>query len=128
MTAFSLSLSRPSLQARSCALCRVYYFDESTGMPERNRDGRGYMPRRGPVPCEASVGCPKGHWKDKPDLSKAQQSIIDLFWACRSGTARLKRGDMWLSNLFGQFERAIERSRSEALIAITGRLTALGGK
>jgi hypothetical protein len=35
--------------------------------------------RRGPVPCETQIGCPKGHWKDKPELTPGESMIIDLY-------------------------------------------------
>ncbi len=52
--------------------------------------GRDGLPdkRRGPTPCEATIGCPKGHWSDKPDLTDGQQAVIDLFHSAKATGGR----------------------------------------
>jgi len=55
-------------------------FDER-GIVERS--GK-QMPRRGPVPCETSIGCEKGHWKTNPDLSPGEAIMIDLYQSSKA--------------------------------------------
>ena len=99
-------------------------FDEETGEPIKARSGDGYDLRRGKTPCEASIGCAKGHYNEQPDLNASQQSVIDLYHASRaSGGAVLseaERSDWWLAETFGKLyeidERFKRRENQELLL------------
>lgn len=99
-------------------------FDEATGKPMKARTGEGYDKRRGKVPCEATIGCKKGHWKENPDLSESQRQVIDLYHASvATGGACLneaERSDWYLAVLFGRM-RELEvihaRNLQEGFIA-----------
>jgi hypothetical protein len=98
-------------------------FDEETGQPIKSRDGNGYAVRTHKVPCEASIGCAKGHYNDKPDLNAYQEAVIELYNASRAtGGAMLneaERSDWWLMQAFGQMreiEEKVARNSLEAAI------------
>lgn len=112
-------------------------FDEETGLPVKSRPGspHEYDPRVGRVPCESSIGCKKGHWKDEPDLNAAQANVIDLFWssACSGGAflSQRERADWWLMSLFGQLEAirdANKRAASASMLGVmSGMVRGVGG-
>ena len=98
-------------------------FNEETGQPIKARDGKGYAKRLHKTPCEASIGCAKGHYNDKPDLNATQEAVITLYLASRStGGAVLneaERADWWLAETFGQLreiEQRVDRSTMETMI------------
>lgn len=104
-----LSLTKQSLAARSCDLCRKYYFDEETGEPVHDaRTGKGFMLRRDKVPCETSIGCRKGHWKDKPDLTTEESRVLSLYWASKATNGAAlsvaHKRSRWLMGLLGRME------------------------
>jgi hypothetical protein len=88
-------------------------FDEESGQPIKARDGNGYAKRTHKTPCDASIGCAKGHYNDKPDLNPSQEAVISLYLASRaSGGAMLneaERRDWWLAETFGQLREIEER-------------------
>lgn len=96
-------------------------FDEETGQPIKARDGKGYAPRTHKTPCDASIGCAKGHYNDRPDLNATQEAVISLYMASRAtGGACLneaERNDWWLMETFGllrEIEERIKRNTLEA--------------
>jgi hypothetical protein len=120
----------PMLAARSCDLCKKIMFDEETGTPIKARSGEGFAKRIGKVPCESTIGCKKGHWKDAPDLNAPQQGVIDLFHASMaSGGACLsedERSDWWLMQTFGKLRSLEESVKRQNLEMLSSRL-AFGG-
>lgn len=90
-------------------------YDEEKGIPIM-RNGIDYDKRRGPVMCEASIGCPKGHWRDNPDLNESQLAVIDLFEASRASGGRLltdsEAGDWFLTMCFAKLQAALTRFES----------------
>jgi len=104
-------------------------FDEETGEPIKARSGEGYDLRRGKTPCEASIGCAKGHYNEKPDLNAQQRSVIDLYNASRaSGGSCLtesERRDWWLAETFGKLYEIDQRiARQETQNLLLGASTA----
>jgi hypothetical protein len=80
---------------------------------------------RGPVACETSVGCAKGHWINKPDLTTSEDMVIDLFQSSISSGGQmlteLERNSDFLMEAFSelmQTQKYIERyeRRAELLI------------
>lgn len=51
--------------------------------------GNKPVPMRGPVACETSGGCPKGHWKNSPDLTDNEEMVIHLFNASLSSGGQM---------------------------------------
>lgn len=121
MRVFSLRLSDPVLAARSCDLCKQVMFDEETGQPIKSRDGKGWAKRTHKVPCEASIGCAKGHYNEKPDLNPMQDAVISLYFAsAATGGACLneaERRDWWLMETFGLLREIEERLKRNAIEA-----------
>lgn len=86
--------------------------------------------RRGPVACETSVGCAKGHWGIKPDLTSNDELVIDLFQSSMSSGGQMltesERNSDFLMEAFSelaQTQRYIERyDRRAELIMITRQL------
>jgi len=103
-------------------LCRKFYYDEESGAPIKDRDGEWRL-RRDKVPCEVSIGCLKGHWKDEPDLKPSEERILRLWWSCRSTMGRSLTADeledRWLINLLGgltqTYEEAVRLAQSRDL-------------
>lgn len=98
-------------------------FDEETGQPIKARDGKGWAKRTHKVPCDASIGCAKGHYNETPDLNATQEAVISLYSASRAtGGACLneaERRDWWLMETFGllrEVEERIHRNSIEASI------------
>jgi len=87
------------------------------------RDGSGWVKRTHKTPCEASIGCAKGHYNQNPDLNETQEAVITLYLASRStGGAVLneaERADWWLAETFGklrEIEERVNRSTMETMI------------
>lgn len=63
-----------------------------------------YQKRRGPVACETSMKCPKGHWENEFIPSSGDEQALYLFEASQaSGGAFLsenERSDAILARLF----------------------------
>ena len=45
--------------------------------------------RRGDVPCDTHLGCPKGHWKEKPDLTSHEALLVDLYTTSKATGGRV---------------------------------------
>jgi len=88
-------------------------FDEETGQPIKSRDGKGYAKRTHKTPCDASIGCAKGHYNDKPDLNPSQEAVITLYFAAQAtGGACLneaERKDWWLLETLGRMKEVEQR-------------------
>jgi hypothetical protein len=114
-----LRVINPALAGRSCDLCRTYYFDEETGEPKKTRKGDGYELRKGKVPCEASIGCAKGHYNQLPDLNDQQKAVIDLYEASKvSGGSMLneaEKRDWWLLETFARLHEVDQRVHKNQL-------------
>ena len=104
---------------------------EPNGDPSKKRfPNEGYEKRVGKVPCELSVGCPKGHWKDKPDLTPQQLEAIKLYRASRATSGRCltiaESQDYFLTWLFAELYEAEERMTSAKTSgAIEGLIAAI---
>jgi hypothetical protein len=104
---------------------------EPNGDPIKKRfPHEGYEPRVGKVPCELSVGCPKGHWKDKPDLTKEQEATIKLFRASQATAGRCltaaESQDYFLNWLFAELYEAESRiTRMQTVGSIEGLIAAI---
>lgn len=103
---------------------------DAQGMPVPKRfNEKGYETRTGPVPCELSVGCPKGHWKDKPDLTNAQAAVVSLFRAVQATSGRClteaERNDWFLTLVFAELYEVSERSSRMNAMASSNKLEAL---
>lgn len=103
-------------------------FDEETGQPVKARDGKEWAKRTHKVPCDASIGCAKGHYNENPDLNKNQEAVISLYLASQAtGGACLndaERNDWWLMETFGllrEIEERVKRNTIEA--SMLGGLT-----
>jgi hypothetical protein len=94
-------------------------FDEETGEAIRSRDRKGYAERTGKTPCEASIGCAKGHYNDNPDLNAKQEAVISLYQASKvSGGAMLneaERSDWWLLQTFAAMREIEDRVSRQSL-------------
>jgi hypothetical protein len=94
-------------------LCRKFYYDEESGAPVKDRDG-SYRLRRDKTPCEASIGCLKGHWKDSPDLKPREERILRLWWSSRGTMGRSltddQLSDRWLVGLLGELTQSYEEA------------------
>lgn len=51
-------------------------------LPGRDKPSK----RRGDVPCDGPFGCPKGHYKDSPDLKPGEAFLMTLYKANRSSS------------------------------------------
>lgn len=135
LAALRLSIFNPGLAARSCALCRKYHYDEETGLPVKDRRG-DFRLRRGPVPCEFrgdnSRGCPKGHWKNEPDLNARQAAVVRYWWSvrgtmggCVSASDRSSRWLMWflgvMSEEYESTVRLMEAAETKTLLTLLVR-------
>lgn len=82
--------------------------------------GRSGLPdkRRGPVPCEETIGCPKGHWIDSPDLKPGEEAVIDLYHSAKATGGRTlteaEANDDFLMVAFARMAE-IERSAQQAI-------------
>jgi hypothetical protein len=98
-------------------------FDEK-GIPVAKRFGEeGYEARVGKVQCETSLGCVKGHWKDKPDLNTEQRGVIRLFRSCQATSGRCltkaESKDYFLTWVFAElYEVAIQAQGNQTSRAI----------
>jgi hypothetical protein len=100
----------PKVAYRSCDHCRDFQYNEQDGEVTIGRDGEP-MKRLGKTPCEARIGCAKGHWADLKfrRLTLAEESLVALFHASKAtGGAMLsedERRDDVLALLFSYLER-----------------------
>lgn len=63
------------------------------------RMGRNPEKRIGKTPCEASIGCPKGHYKDRPDLDSGEEAVLVL-WRSQESLTKAERQDDFLCGAF----------------------------
>lgn len=117
--AFSLEVTNSPYSGRSCELCRLYMFDEK-GAPIPKRFGKdGYESRVGKTPCETSIGCPKGHWKDRPDLTPEQKGVIDLFRSSLATGGRsltvAESQDWFLTKIFADLLELNEKAKGDRM-------------
>lgn len=124
----------PRVAYRDCDHCRTHQYDEATGEVTIGRDGEP-MQRLGKVPCEASVGCAKGHWQ-KPThrpLTAMEESMVSLYHASKAtGGAILsedERRDDVLALLFSYLERIYQaRSVNDMASSMAATLVQLRGR
>jgi hypothetical protein len=94
-------------------------FDEETGKVMVDRVGLPVV-RPGLTPCECSVGCPKGHWRDNPDLIAGEEAVVRLWQSGHLTDA--ERADTFLSGaiaaLSEQQARIDKRSQDELILAL----------
>jgi hypothetical protein len=82
--------------------------------------------RRGPVPCETHAGCPKGHWKDSPELNANENYVLMLYDATKSiGIGALTNAearDPFLVELFAMLgdidQKLLAKDRSSELFSL----------
>lgn len=85
------------------------------------KNGRGQPIKRvGPVPCEASLGCPKGHWRDEIKLKPYQSAVIDLFFASRNHNVLTKseKRHPIIRHLFASFEQQLANYERAQLVQV----------
>lgn len=118
---------------RPCSHCRLYQYNESKGEVTVGRDGKP-MKRLGKVPCDSSLGCPKGHYSSPKhrDLTAQEESLLSLFYAVKAtGGAVLnedERSDECLAVLFSHLERINQaRSSRDSATALANCLVQLRG-
>jgi hypothetical protein len=70
-----LELRNPEVANLDCNHCKQY-IPSSRGDIERPE---GY-----PVPCETSIGCPKGHWKEPRGLTEQNRQAYNHFMHCNA--------------------------------------------
>lgn len=116
-------MMHPKVAGRNCEHCREWQYDEKTGEVEIGRDGEPVR-RIGKVPCDASIGCPKGHWSAPKAraLTESEDMLIALYHASKAtGGAILnehERTDNVLVLLFAYLER-IHQARNTNEFAST---------
>ena len=116
-------MMHPKLAARSCDHCRLWQYDEKSGEVEVGRDGNPAK-RITRTPCEASLGCAKGHWATPKAraLTKSEEMLVALYHASKAtGGAVLnehERNDNVLVLLFSYLER-IHQARNTNELAST---------
>jgi hypothetical protein len=104
---------------------------EKNGVPVAKRyPSKGYESRVGKVPCETSIGCPKGHWKDKPDLNRDQEAVIRLFRCSQATSGRcltaVESKDYFLNWVFAElYEAETKLNGYGTMNAIEGLMTAI---
>lgn len=104
---------------------------EANGDPIAKRyPHKGYEARIGKVPCETSIGCPKGHWKDKPDLDSSQESVIRLFRSSQATSGRClttaETQDYFLNWVFAElYETEARITRMQTVGSIEGLIAAI---
>lgn len=110
MRAVGFRLMHPKVAYRDCDHCRRFQYNEDDGEVTIGRDGQP-MKRAGKTPCEASLGCPKGHWsqpKYRP-LTRQEEMLVALYHSAKAtGGAVLsekERRDDVLALLFSYLER-----------------------
>ncbi len=65
-----LQTTNPGLSVIDCSTCRSYCMDHINGCLYIGPSGHPTpLPKNQRVPCETSVGCPKGHWSEPTGLS-----------------------------------------------------------
>ena len=102
-------------------------FDEK-GSPIPKRFGQeGYESRIGKTPCEADhIGCPKGHWRDQPDLTDRQKSVIDLFRASLATGGRsltdAEAKDWFLNGVFADLMELNEKAKGDRMTSAVEQL------
>ena len=80
-----LLLRYPKVATRDCAVCKIYGFDENTGLMELLRDGEpAKRLRANPVPCMTRIGCMKGTWERPIELSDSNQLCYEHYLECRA--------------------------------------------
>ena len=113
----------PKVANRSCDHCREWQYNESTGEVEEGRDGEP-VPRRGKLPCDASIGCAKGHWSNPKirRLTAAEEMLVTLYHASKATGGQVlnehERADDVLVVLFAHLER-IYQARNTSELAST---------
>lgn len=120
-------------------------WDEETGEREIGRDGRPAMrPKAATVRCEthairermrpgqADGACPKGHWRNRPDLDPDEEQVIELYRVAKStGGSMLtgpERASTWLLSIFARlaevdqlFDSRQKAEQSAAIMALINR-------
>lgn len=114
-------------------------WDEETGQREIDAKGLPILrPKAAQVRCEvfairerlrpgqAEGACPKGHWKDRPDLNAAEEMVLELYRTAKAtGGAMLtpaERSSSWLLTIFArlaevdQLFEAREKAEQRAVI------------
>jgi len=127
-------MQHPEVAFRPCGHCRQFQYDEKDGTPVESRDGKGYMPRLGKVPCEAAIGCKKGTWwaPTYRALTPAEESMVTLYYSSKAtGGACLNVDEMSndvLALLFGHLERLVQAKNSNGIAsAVTSGIMAIKG-
>lgn len=94
-------------------------FDESDGKVMVDKVGLPII-RPGLTPCECSVGCAKGHWRNNPDLTAGEEAVVRLWQSGHLTDA--ERADAFLSGaiaaLTEQQARIDKRSQDELILAL----------
>lgn len=75
-----LELTAPRYANRSCKHCKLWYYNEETGLPIL-RGGR-LQPRDGVTLCQTPAGCPKGTPENPKSLSPKNRLAWNHFRGC----------------------------------------------
>lgn len=104
-------------------------FDEDGELVPKRFGKEGYEPRTTKVPCDLSIGCPKGHYSTNPDLNDNQRAVITLYRASIATGGRCltdaERNDWFLTNVFAELQRADDDRRSRESHEATKKLYAI---
>ena len=126
-------MMHPKVAYRDCDHCRAWQYDEATGNVEDGRDNNP-LPRRGKVPCDASIGCAKGHWSAPKGrkLTKSEEWAIALYHSAKAtGGAILSQDERnceILTLLFSYLERMHQaKNTSEMASMMTSAMVRLKG-
>lgn len=117
-------------------------WDDETGEREVGRDGRPILrPKAATVRCElyairermrpgaADGACPKGHWKDRPDLDPGEEQVLELYRVSKvmggSMLTDAERSSTWLLSVFARlsevdqlFDSRQKAEQSAAIMAL----------
>lgn len=126
-------MMHPKVAYRDCDHCRAWQYDEATGKVEIGRDGKP-VPRRGRLPCEASIECPKGHWTAPKGrrLTKQEEWAVSLYHSAKATGGAVMSPDERSCNvlalLFSHLERMHQaRNTSELASIMTATMARLKG-
>ena len=81
-----LEKTNPRLAKRSCEECKVYWFNERTGLPIVVTSTGEKMLRDGPTPCECEVGCAKGTPENQKTLSHMNRLAYKHYCECKASS------------------------------------------
>lgn len=79
-----IELTAPQVARRSCDECRKWWYDHDTGKVVEKGGKKLKRVPGSSLPCEAGVGCAKGHWHAPKSLSAKNHKAYEHYLGCRS--------------------------------------------